>query len=68
MALLLETHYSKDEILETYLNEVYLGQDGNRAIHGIGLASHFFFNKSVKQLDLHEAALLIGLLKGTIFL
>ncbi len=64
MALLLEAHYSKDEILETYLNEVYLGQDGNRAIHGFGLASHFYFNKTVSQLDLHEAALLVGLLKG----
>ncbi len=64
MALLLEAHYSKEDILETYLNEVYLGQDGNRAIHGFGLASHFFFNKPVSQLKIHEAALLVGLLKG----
>ncbi len=64
MALLLEVHYSKDEILETYLNEVYLGQDGNRAIHGFGLASHFFFDKPVSQLDLQDAALLVGMLKG----
>ena len=40
MALLLEMHYEKDEILEAYLNEVYLGQDGKRAVHGFGLASH----------------------------
>ncbi|HSW52073.1 MAG TPA: transglycosylase domain-containing protein, partial [Sulfuricaulis sp.] len=45
MALLLEMHYSKDEILEAYANEIYLGQDGNRAIHGFGLASHFYFDR-----------------------
>jgi penicillin-binding protein 1B len=64
MALLLEVHYSKEEILETYLNEVYLGQDGNRAIHGFGLASSFFFDKPLMQIDLTEAALLVGMLKG----
>lgn len=64
MALLLEVHYSKEEILETYLNEVYLGQDGNRAIHGFGLASSFFFDKPLMQIDLPEAALLVGMLKG----
>lgn len=64
MALLLELHYDKQEILETYLNEVYLGQDGNRAIHGFGLASMFFFAKPASHLDFHEAALLVGMLKG----
>jgi len=64
MAVLLEVHYSKEEILETYLNEVYLGQDGNRAIHGFGLAAPFFFNKPLNHLDVSEAALLVGMLKG----
>lgn len=64
MAVLLEVHYSKQEILETYLNEVYLGQDGNRAIHGFGLAAPYFFNKPLAQLDTSEAALLVGMLKG----
>ncbi|MGD9188286.1 MAG: penicillin-binding protein 1B [Desulfobacteraceae bacterium] len=64
MALLLEIHYSKEEILETYLNEVYLGQDGNRAIHGFGLACSFFFDKPLEKISLSEAALLVGLLKG----
>lgn len=64
MAVLLEIHYSKEEILETYLNEVYLGQDGNRAIHGFGLASSFFFDKPLKNISLPESALLVGLLKG----
>lgn len=64
MALLLELHYSKNEILETYLNEVYLGQDGNRAIHGFGLAASFFFDKPLKELSVSQAALLVGMLKG----
>lgn len=64
MALLLEVHYSKDEILETYLNEVYLGQDATRAIHGVGLASHFYFDRPIERLQLHEVALLVGMVKG----
>ncbi len=64
MALLLETHYSKDEILETYFNEIYLGQDANRAIHGFGLASHFYFDRPLDRLELHELATLVGMVKG----
>lgn len=64
MAVLLEVHYSKQEILETYLNEVYLGQDGNRSIHGFGLASSFFFDQPLERLDIEKAALLVGMLKG----
>ncbi len=64
MAFALEWNYEKDEILEAYLNEVYLGQDGARAIHGFGLASSFYFGKSVNDLREHEIALLVGLLKG----
>ncbi|MEK7716778.1 MAG: transglycosylase domain-containing protein, partial [Pseudomonadota bacterium] len=67
MAQLLEMHYSKEEILEAYVNEIYLGQDGNRAIHGFGLASHFYFNRPLSQLDLPQAALLVGLVKGPSF-
>lgn len=64
MALLLEMHYSKDEILETYLNEIYLGQDASRAIHGFGLASHFYFDRPLDRLELHEVATLVGMVKG----
>lgn len=64
MALLLELHYDKREILETYLNEVYLGQSGNRAIHGFGLASLFYFGRPVTELDISEAALLVGMVRG----
>lgn len=64
MAMLLELHYSKEEILEAYLNEVYLGQDGRRAIHGFGLASRFYFDRPLTELDLPRIALLVGLVKG----
>lgn len=64
MALLLELHYSKEEILGAYLNEVYLGQAGRRAIHGFGLAARFYFGKSVSELTLDEVATLVALVKG----
>lgn len=64
MALLLEYHYDKKAILETYLNEVYLGQEGNRAIHGFGLASQYYFRQPLAELKLHQMALMIGLVKG----
>lgn len=64
MALLLELHYSKEEILQAYLNEVYLGQAGRRSVHGIALASRFYFGKDVRQLSLDEIAMLVGMIKG----
>jgi len=64
MALRLEAHFSKEEILVAYLNEVYLGQDGSRAIHGFGLGSEYYFAKPLAELDVSELALLIGLVKG----
>lgn len=64
MALSLEWHYSKDQILGAYLNEVYLGQDGMRAIHGFGLGARFWFNRPLGELDLPEIALLVGMVKG----
>ncbi len=64
MALLLERRYSKDEILEAYANEIYMGQDGSRAIHGFGLASSFFFNKPLEELGIPETALLVGMVQA----
>lgn len=64
MALLLELHYSKDEILEAYLNEVYVGQEGARAIHGFGLAAQYYFAQPLQELKPDQLALLAGLVKG----
>ncbi|QSP95961.1 penicillin-binding protein 1B [Marinobacter salinisoli] len=64
MSVLLEMHYDKDDILETYLNEVYLGQAGTRSINGFGLASQFFFGEPLKDLQIHQLALLVGMVKG----
>jgi penicillin-binding protein 1B len=64
MALRLEARFSKEDILVAYLNEVYLGQDGQRAIHGFGLGSEYYFAKPLAELDMSELALLVGLVKG----
>ena len=64
MALILDARYPKDEILGAYANEIYLGQDGGRAIHGFGLASQFYFNRPLQELDLPRIALLVGMIKG----
>ena len=64
MALLLELRYSKDEILEAYVNEVYLGQDGTRAIHGFGLAAQFYFGRPLAELSTAQLALLTGMVRG----
>ena len=50
--------------MQTYLNEIYLGQDRNRAIHGFGLASQFYFSKPLQQLGYDQMALLVGMVKG----
>jgi penicillin-binding protein 1B len=64
MAISLELRYSKAELLQAYINEVYLGQDGSRAIHGFGLASRYYFGKPLAELDVREIALLIAIVRG----
>jgi penicillin-binding protein 1B len=64
MAILLEVHYGKAEILEAYLNEVFLGQQGAYAVHGFGQASLFYFDQPLEQLEPDQIALLIGLARG----
>lgn len=64
MSLLLEYHYSKEEILTAYINEVYLGQDGRRAVHGFALASEYYFKRPISQISQPQVALLVGLVKG----
>lgn len=63
-AILLETAYTKDQILELYLNEVFIGQEGRFAIHGFSEAAQSFFAKRVSELSLAEAATLAGLVKA----
>ena len=60
----LEWRYTKDQILEAYLNEIYLGQSGGSAVRGVGAASRAYFGKEVHQLTLPEAALLAGMIRG----
>jgi penicillin-binding protein 1B len=62
MALVLERRASKDEILEFYLNEVYLGQRGSFAIHGVAEGAKLFFGKDVTNLSLAEAATIAGVI------
>lgn len=64
MALMLEYHYSKENILSAYVNEIYLGQNGARSIHGFGTAAEFYFSKPLKELNNAQIALLVGMVKG----
>jgi penicillin-binding protein 1B len=64
LSTVLEWRYSKDQILEAYLNEIYLGQSGGSAVRGVGAASRAYFGKEVHQLNLPEAALLAGMIRG----
>lgn len=64
MALALEAHFSKADLMNAYINEIFLGQDGDRAIHGFGLASRFYFGKPLSELDLSEVALLVSIVRG----
>ena len=64
MAFILEYRYSKSEILEAYLNEIYLGQNGSSSVHGFGLASEFYFGSTLKDLPLEQVASLVALVRG----
>lgn len=64
MAIAMNHRYTKDQILEAYMNEIYLGQNGNAGIYGFGLASYFYFGVPISELSLDQMALLVGLIKG----
>ena len=64
MSILLELHFDKPDLLNAYVNEIYLGQAGDRAIHGFGLASQFYFGKPLTELEPQETALLVAIVRG----
>jgi len=64
MAVILEARFEKADLMNAYINEIYLGQDGQRAIHGFGLASQFYFGKPLNELSLSEIALLVAIVRG----
>lgn len=64
IALILDYRFGKDEILEAYFNEIYLGQNGNKGVHGFALASQFYFSKPLSELEKQEFALLVAIVKG----
>ena len=64
MALIVEARYTKPQILEAYLNEIYMGRRGSTAIHGVGEASRFFFGKRVTDLAVEESAVLAAVIQS----
>ncbi len=64
MALLVEARYDKEAILESYLNEIYLGQRGSTEIHGVGEAAKFYFGKRASELSVSESALLAAIVQS----
>jgi len=64
MSVLVEFHFDKPDIMNAYINEIYLGQDGQRAVHGFGLASQFYFGKQLAECNLHEIAMLVTIVRG----
>ncbi len=67
LAILLEIKYEKQQILERYLNEVYLGQIGSLQVHGVAEGARHFFGKQIEDLELAEIALLTGLIRGPFY-
>ena len=63
-AVILDARFEKADLMNAYVNEIFVGQDGARAIHGFGLGSYFYFNKPLIELDPHEIALLVAVING----
>ncbi len=67
MAVILDARFSKQDLLTAYINEIFLGQNGNRAIHGFGLGAQFYFNKPLHELAADEIATLLSIIRGPSF-
>jgi penicillin-binding protein 1B len=64
MALIVELRYDKRSILQAYLNEIYLGQRGATAVHGVGEAAHLYFGKASQDLSVAESALIAAIIQS----
>ncbi|MEM9622255.1 MAG: penicillin-binding protein 1B [Pseudomonadota bacterium] len=64
MAVILEARFAKEDLLTAYINEIFLGQNGTRAIHGFGLGALFYFNKPLSELNVSEVATMISIIRG----
>ena len=64
MAVALTAHFSKADLMNAYINEIFLGEDGNRSVHGFGLASEFYFGEPLDELDLPQIAMLVAIVRG----
>ncbi len=64
LSILLDAHYTKGQILAAYCNEVFMGQQGNQAVHGFAAASWYYFGRPVQTLRPQEIALLVGMVRG----
>ncbi|MGF1787682.1 penicillin-binding protein 1B [Photobacterium swingsii] len=64
MALIIDHNYDKDQILDAYLNQVYLAQSGKQSIHGFAMGARFYFGRPLSELRVDQQAMLVGLVKG----
>ncbi len=64
MAIIIDARYEKNQILEAYMNEIYLGQNGASGVYGFGLASYFYFGLPVSELDVDQMAMLVSVVRG----
>ena len=64
IAVALESRFSKQRLLEAYVNHIYLGQHGGTAIHGFGRAAQFYFGRDISELTLGQSAMLVGIVRG----
>lgn len=67
MAIILDARFSKEDLLTAYINEIFLGQNGSRAVHGFGLGAQFYFNKPLAELESDEIATMIAIIRGPSF-